>query len=197
MPRVPSPRPRVVRPGPAAERPYRSRASDEYCLPGLPQPGLALARSLVRWTAIRSASVKPDTTALLALIVSVVALGASIVALVYTRRSAVAAERQALAAEAGIPPSPPSVDWRIEPGHCGAYRLRNTGSQTATGVRLQLPRSFNGQVHADFRDGSVLPGEAIDMRWYQNWKDLALNELPVLWDGQATPVLVPVPVPRA
>jgi hypothetical protein len=136
---------------------------------------------------------KPDTIAMLALAVSLAAFLVSAAAVMYTRRNALAAERQAAAAEATIPPPPPPVDWRIEPGHDGSYRLRNTGTGTATGVYVQLPDSFNGQVHVDLGDRSIRAGEAVAMRWYQNWHDPDLNDLPMVWDGQSTPVLVSVP----
>ncbi|MFI5931273.1 hypothetical protein [Actinoplanes sp. NPDC051494] len=130
---------------------------------------------------------------MLAVVVSMAALLVSLVAAGYARRSAIAAERQARAAEAVIPPRPPAVDWKIEPGHDGAYRLRNIGTSTATGVRIDLPESFAGQVHADLGNGSISPGKSVDVRWYQAWMDPNLNELPVVWDGRETPQLVPIP----
>ncbi|MEU7904100.1 hypothetical protein [Actinoplanes sp. NPDC049118] len=128
-----------------------------------------------------------DHIALSALMMSGLAVAIATVAVLYGRR-------QAIAAEKSIPAPPPEVDWVIENDAPG-FRLRNFGIGTATGVRFALPDS--GDIDVRVTDGSdEVPrhgsiGFRVTVRWAAGQQ---LRELPVCWDGQEEPVLVPIPV---
>jgi hypothetical protein len=128
-----------------------------------------------------------DKIALAALMMSGLAVAISTVAALYSRR-------QAIAAEASVPAPPPPVDWKIErDGH--GFRMRNHGVSTATGVRILLPEE--NQIKLRVTDGlDVVPpggsfGFSLGIRWASGWQ---LAEVPVVWDGQDAPVLVPLPL---
>lgn len=104
--------------------------------------------------------------------------------------------RQTIAAERSVPQPTPPVAWHAE-FDGSTYRLRNVGTDTATGVRLALPED-DDSVQARITDGTDVVasqgsfGVLITIRWVSGRQ---LSELPIVWDGQAEPVLVPLPRP--
>jgi hypothetical protein len=127
-----------------------------------------------------------DRIAIAALIVAVLALLVAIIAATYSRR-------QAVAAEASIPAPPPAVDWRLERDPTDGFRLRNIGTEAATGVRLVMTQFKEGQVVTGWENAVVAAGASVRVSIYRNFQEPAVSELPVLWDGRSTPQYVAVP----
>nr|WP_221382773.1 hypothetical protein [Actinoplanes polyasparticus] len=93
-----------------------------------------------------------DHIALAALAMAGLAVIVPTVAVLYSRRQTIATERT-------VPQPPPPVAWIAE--FIGSsYRLRNVGTDTATGVRLALPED-DDSVQARITDGTdvVAPQE--------------------------------------
>jgi hypothetical protein len=127
-----------------------------------------------------------DHIALAALIVSGLALAVSVTAVIYSRR-------QAIAAEKSIPKPPPPVDWKIEPSGA-SYLLRNVGTETATGVRADLPKNFPGRIRLTGGD-TVRPQSSLGLEVTVIWARASrVAEIPIVWDGQDEPVHIPMPV---
>ena len=111
-------------------------------------------------------------------------------------RAADAAERQAAAAEAALPPPPPAVDWLIRLVRAGRhggglYELRNVGAGTATGVqRVEVPNQ--NLVRLDLGDGTFRPNGSVEFTVVAVAQLPDVREIALIWDGQPTPVLVPL-----
>jgi hypothetical protein len=115
------------------------------------------------------------------------------------KRSADAAERQAAAAEAALPPPPPPVAWSAElrstarTGSGATYALRNTGTETATGVRVVVPASHDGLVRPELGDRTVPAGQSFPVVVLSIDQLPDLHELMVAWEGHDDPISVPLP----
>jgi hypothetical protein len=108
------------------------------------------------------------------------------------RRSADAAERQAVAAEKALPPPPLPVEWKLQ--HVGRerYALRNAGTATATGVRIDMDRA-PAVVLEDEDPVTVLPNASWSFLISPSLDQSHPRELWISWDAQREPVPVPVP----
>lgn len=99
--------------------------------------------------------------------------------------------RQTLAAEASIPAPSPPVDWVVLRSD-EMLLLRNVGTDTATGVRIDGSQHYSVQLWD--KTGIVRSKGSIPFQVYVVWSSgHQCNEVPVIWDGQDKPVLVPIP----
>lgn len=103
------------------------------------------------------------------------------------------ARRQTIASERSVPQPPPEVAWVIERDGSG-YRLRNEGTGTATGVRFVLPEGDDAvQVRIIDGNGDVDSNGSVGLLLTIKWSSgRQVSELPVAWEGQEDPVLVPI-----
>jgi hypothetical protein len=107
----------------------------------------------------------------------------------HARRSADAAERQALAAEQAVPLPPPDVDWQIEWVTKDRYRLRNTGTGVARGVKVA---DHGALLWADPIPPEIGSRAAVEFWVAETAGALAPAELLVSWDGHPAPIAVPL-----
>lgn len=146
-----------------------------------------------------------DTSDVLSVIIAGVAVLISFFALWHSKRSADAAEQSAKAAERSAAADEgaladarrqeqdanrPRVVFELLPVGKLHYRLRNVGTAIAKDVRVvgDLP---NAQ---DLPDGETLaPNAAHDFYVLTHDRSSVPTELPVMWEGQSEPVLVPFP----
>jgi hypothetical protein len=131
--------------------------------------------------------------ALAALAVSILANRNARLSAIAAERGALAAERQAAAAEAALPPPTPAVQWYAEQAGKRNYALRNVGTDTATGVRVVIPDSHKGLVRPEVTDSAVPAGSAFRVTMISVAEMPDLTELGLTWNGQDTPVTVPLP----
>ncbi|RKE20126.1 hypothetical protein BX266_3471 [Streptomyces sp. TLI_171] len=89
-------------------------------------------------------------------------------------------------------PSPLSIAWSLEHRGKHTYVLRNEGTETATGVRVDPanlpPTAINVPENAVVR-----PQESVDFVMASTFGGLVPNEIWVSWDGHEEPVAVRVP----
>ncbi|MEU8301144.1 hypothetical protein AB0C04_28130 [Micromonospora sp. NPDC048909] len=111
---------------------------------------------------------------------------------VSSRRSADAAERQATAAEQALPPPPQKVAWRFEYKSRQEYVLRNTGTEAAHDVEIDMNR-IECMFHDEMPDDRVVPsGASVSLIMMATGSGSVPNELWVRWQGQ--PEWTPVPL---
>jgi hypothetical protein len=108
-------------------------------------------------------------------------------------RSADAAERQAVAAEAMVPPPQPKVAWQVSKLGEGDYALRNVGTDTAGNVTVEADGYDPAGIQITPEPGRVLPGVSIRVFLAGGVEAPDVGEFRLRWDGQAEPVVVPLP----
>ncbi|OPG13634.1 hypothetical protein [Microbispora sp. GKU 823] len=84
------------------------------------------------------------------------------------------------------------ITWKIEHVQEAQYRLRNTGTRTATGVTAD-PEPFGGLARYLPENAAVRAGESLEFLLIQAWQVESPGEMWLTWDGQDEPVAVPIP----
>ena len=130
---------------------------------------------------------------MLAATVSAAALIVAIMANHNAVRAADATERQAIPAEAASPAPLGAVAWRLEHQAKKLFMLRNTGTDTATGVKVHYPDAYDLLVRANLGDGRITSHASIKIIIVPADEIANLTELGVTWDGNPWPVRVPIP----
>lgn len=119
-------------------------------------------------------------------------------ALTESRRAADAAERQAVAAEALLPKPPPPIKWQLELLKAGrhgsaSYALRNIGTETATGVKIDQERAKAiARVEFDGDPGVVVPGATVQFWVLPTMGNPKPTEAWLTWDGVDEEIPVPL-----
>jgi hypothetical protein len=106
-------------------------------------------------------------------------------ALIYSRR-------QALAAEAMVPAPPPKVAWKVTRATANIYMLNHTGTEAARNVDVTVP-GWDPELVEQDGGALVRPGGRLPVRVTDADEMPDLVEFHVTWDGQADPVVVPLP----
>lgn len=108
-------------------------------------------------------------------------------------RSADAAERALVLQEAQMEAAKPlKVAWRVEHTRNRGYRLRNIGTDPATGVTAEDPRG-PGLARQLPENASIQANAAVEILLLVAGEYPDPSELLVRWDGVERPVVVPVP----
>lgn len=144
-----------------------------------------------------------DASLILAIVALVISGVTGYFAWSQQRRANAAADRAALAAEevaaieqqrhqAEIDAAAPKVSFAVEHASGDLFRLRNTGGLEATGVTVDpgnLP-PLSRQIPTNH---DLVPNETVQMSLRASSGGHIPGELLVTWDGQPTPVRVPMP----
>ncbi|WP_437104348.1 hypothetical protein [Streptomyces sp. enrichment culture] len=132
------------------------------------------------------------------------------------RRQAEAQERRVLAAEenlqrliAELPSAlrahaqaqiadPPerhanTVSWELTRSSKNVFVLRNTGTETAAGVKVDVGAHPAGLTRRIPQDAVVRKGESVEFMIIPAWGHPIPREFSVSWAGSEEPTLVPVP----
>lgn len=95
----------------------------------------------------------------------------------------------------GAPPErhPEAVKWTLERTSKNVFILRNHGSETAEGVRVDVGEHPAGLTRRVPEDGVVRAHESLEFLIMGAWGHPVPRELKVWWDGKDEPAVLPVP----
>ncbi|MFE4574083.1 hypothetical protein, partial [Paenibacillus chitinolyticus] len=86
-----------------------------------------------------------------------------------------------------------AVSWTLTRSSKNVFVLRNTGTETAAGVKVDLGHHPAGLTRRVPEDGVVRKGESTDFMVMSAWGSPIPRELWVSWDGCDETAVLPVP----
>ncbi|MFD6550368.1 hypothetical protein [Streptomyces sp. NPDC058398] len=88
---------------------------------------------------------------------------------------------------------PEAIAWELERRSKNLFVLRNQGTETAEGVRVDLGEHPAGLTRRVPVDGVVRKRESVEFVIIGAWQHPVPREVKVWWDGAAEPAVLPVP----